>query len=475
MGAMNSKPKFRLTFWALARRSETLLSVLLALSLVSAAWAVEPPRALFSVQVGAFTTPQEAQRLAAELGGKGIRPVAVVEEAPWFKVRVGRVEDYPTAMILKEKLGEVGLADRFIVETSNTAQLMEEPFEVPGAKPLIDCSALEPVPSRPLHDAPPEGYKGLPTPEELGMGPYVIPPVAGSVEIRQKGVPRDPDADAKVKALEARVSAAPVGSVERGYLSYWLALAKERRDGKKSDALAIMEALAKGQIPVPPGYRKLAWRQVADMAHYTYHKYFYAHRLYREMLACWAFTPDEKAELTTQLAGTYLELLDSKKGHPADVRRACAKLMEGLDAKYVRERATIDLIASETPFRERDWTRAVEEARRIQRTYANVQHVWAQAKINEMTAWWWVGGPCLGKAYQIAKEVAALGASFDLNASFKQRMYGRWNLPLRGARRAAQLAELLDDLDGRDYYNQLIEQMVQQPIPVEQTPGYGQY
>lgn len=35
-----------------------------------------------------------------------------------------------------------------------------------------------------------------------------------------------------------------------------------------------------------------------------------------------------------------------EKGHAVDVRRACAKLTEGLDLRLVRERATLGLIAS---------------------------------------------------------------------------------------------------------------------------------
>lgn len=90
-------------------------------------------------------------------------------------------------MILRDELGEARVTDKFTVETTNTAGLMEEPIVVSGVSPVTDCGVVDAVASRPLPEAPPA---------ELGMWPYLIPPVASSLEIKEKGLPREPDANA---------------------------------------------------------------------------------------------------------------------------------------------------------------------------------------------------------------------------------------------------------------------------------------
>jgi hypothetical protein len=208
------------------------------------------------------------------------------------------------------------------------------------------------------------------------------------------------------------------------------------------------------------------------MAHYTYKDYIFAHRLYREMLECAAFSADEKAEIATQLAATYLELVGSgRKGHPEDVRRACELLMRGVPERYARERATIDLIRSETWFYEpADLEQAIASARVIQNSYRHIPHIAAQAAYNEMVA--------LDRAGQrqaaIRVGIRIADMPFDVSQSFSARLAGRLDIRARAAGIVAGLAGLEMDSDTSQRYSALRRLLERQHRSVvTQYPGYG--
>jgi hypothetical protein len=452
----------------LFQRARRAIAILLAgaVGYATAVSSPSPPRKLYSVQLGAYPTREEAQTLVNELTSKGVSPAFIVATEALFEVRIGRLPDYPSALLVKEDCAEAGYKG-FIVSVENPEGRLDEPIVLPFAKRLIDCAGLTTTPTRSLYNESPPDTRGLPSRSEAGLADFVT-------TYNEFGKMPESDSrwDSAIAVFADRVANAASASEERGYWSFLLVLAKERRDGSKSDALGIMRAVAEGRIPAPPGYQKLAWRQVADMAHYTYKDRVLAHRLYREMLECPAFTQEEKAELATQLAATYLELLDSgRKGHPQDVRRACEILLSQVPETYVRERATIDLIRSETWFYEpKDLGEAVVAARRIQAIYGGVEHVAAQAAFNEMVALDRSGR--LQDAIDVGRELVK--RPFDLSRSFSARLAGRFDIRARTAAHLTHLCSKANDMPGVKQYRTLWKQLCEAHRSViTQYPGYG--
>lgn len=80
---------------------------------------VKPPQTIYSVQVTAYPTLQHAQVLASKLQREGVEPVFTVTVEPLTKVRVGRLPDYPSALLVKHDLKKADYAD-CLIHRANT-------------------------------------------------------------------------------------------------------------------------------------------------------------------------------------------------------------------------------------------------------------------------------------------------------------------------------------------------------------------
>jgi len=71
--------------------------------------AVVPTASRFTIQVGSFSKKEDADRLASRLGDHGhvayVVMANVANKGPWYRVRVGKYQDRPSALDAAEKLG----------------------------------------------------------------------------------------------------------------------------------------------------------------------------------------------------------------------------------------------------------------------------------------------------------------------------------------------------------------------------------
>jgi hypothetical protein len=172
-----------------------------------------------------------------------------------------------------------------------------------------------------------------------------------------------------------------------GYGLFYRALELERTsitlNAGRSQAIFI--GIANGQIKAPPGFRLAAARQYCDITHYSLKRYADAHIAYRQLKSLLPTNHVLIPEINTQIAATYLEMMDSVgKGHPADVRRALRILASETPAHANRERGVIELISSETWFWEgpQGLTKAIAESERVLSTYGSHPMIYAQAHWN---------------------------------------------------------------------------------------------
>lgn len=238
----------------------------------------------------------------------------------------------------------------------------------------------------------------------------------------------------------------------KGYASYWYALAIERTK-KKQDRLAALNiylSIANGKITAPDGYRLKALLQAADLLHYDLGEYSEAYRIYKLMLDSDWLSAEGKADIQAEVAGCFLELMDSgNKGNPAEVRHQLKKIYAEMSDNFPTQKATVELIYSETWFWEGKEAlhAALDYADYLAMKYSTVPRVQFQALWNKAVA--------LERMDRLSesKEAAAKAAELfvDAEQSFRTR-WKPWNMEKRVSKLMARLNQKLGNIPEREMW-----------------------
>lgn len=326
---------------------------------------IGPPDYVYRVQIGAPADKKEAQRLLEKASEAGLSPTIIVPVEPFYKVQVGQLDCYPDAHQLRDDLRKRGFFDAFCVFEDNVDQKEAVPVQ------LSEHSNGYGVQKLVLTTGPSVAgvHNSLPPPKEL-----------------EKRSPNELTA-----ILKPFLDSSESAGISKGYATYYYALAIERSgDQAMAKAAAdLLSKLANGQVPTPEDFQRKAALQVADLQHYTLKDYSQAYRMYKTLLNTEWLQGQGRAEIQAEIAATFIEMMDSEKGNPADVRRKLKQLYQAMSNEFPEPKARVELMFSETFFWDRtkdSLATAREYALVLQHKYPHFKQIWAQAIWNEAVA-----------------------------------------------------------------------------------------
>lgn len=355
----------------------------------------------YSVQVYADTSSVKAAEKHQVVSRAGYSPVEIVYETPFHRVCVGSFSNYPDAARLRDELKVDGISG-FIRTAANQTGAQTVPTRIPRqiySDNVLRGSAVS-------------GVHGPDPPDEL----------AAALE--------ESDPAAMKAALDGAVSNMSDSSPAKGQALLYFALADERQTSSASVALPLLEKVVRGQVAAAGDVLVAAALHRAAILHYTKRDFIAAHRAYKDLLTSGWLNEQEMAEVTSQLAATYLELMDSEKGKAGDVRFELSRLYASVPSTFTRERGTIELIYAETYFWEKDRLEdAMTYMQHLQLRLTDHAHLLGQAIWNEGVALERMGETEF--AIRCFERVANLNIAPE--TSFNNRLHGRVDIRKRAA------------------------------------------
>lgn len=100
------------------------------------------PTRIYSVQLVATLEEQVAKELQSRAKAVGYQPVGVAYETPYYRAKVGQLENYPDAHELKDDLRLNGFPDAFVVTQPNEERVEAQPIALSGKANKLQVASL---------------------------------------------------------------------------------------------------------------------------------------------------------------------------------------------------------------------------------------------------------------------------------------------------------------------------------------------
>lgn len=309
------------------------LVLVLLLASVRLGQGVPPPDVLYSLQIGAFPSQYQAEKLAAELRLKGWSPVEVtmdksLQQFP-AKVRFGRFETQADAEWWKLGLRNREFKDSFII------------FQ----------------------------------PNELGLECL---PTSGPMTQNFKTVTSFSSSLAQLTSLLSD------GNPNREAISFLLSTEPERLNSNTTvtkELIASLLPIANGDIlasKIDVCRSRLA---VANAEHYARFRLLTAYQAYGDALELAAEGSVEEAECLLQRAAVLKELSDASKASKESTRRSCKIVLERVAPSNKRAHAVATLMFAETMVDEGKFEEALPHLFAIARNWPDRRREVAGAQV----------------------------------------------------------------------------------------------
>jgi len=341
-----------------------LFIIIFLISLTTILYSLDPPERIYSIQLGAYPTLEEAEIKKTEYKSLGYSPVSIIQSPKWYKVRFGEfpifLEGYLYCMDLrKEKCPDVWLVWQDNVEKKidfiTTVGPVEKYFNIPEKS----SDELQTFP--PYNDEP--DYKLI---SEL----VEKKEFSASILIEE--------IEPIVKSLKDTDPVKGFGTMRLAYLNL--------KNTNRAKAKDLFREVAEGKISADSKERIEAMFRVARIEH-SLNNRLTAYRAFDEINK-FVVDNENKAEALVQLAGLTMELARCNYGQITETRRFCQQVLEVAPETSRRQKALAELMNAETYLYTKEYERGLGLAKEFEKNYSDQMREYGAGICLKATFYW---------------------------------------------------------------------------------------
>ena len=321
---------------------KSFLFTTLFIVLIVNVYSINPPDRIYSLQLGAYKTENEANGRKAYFEQAGYSPIIIEFKDNWYKVRFGEFACYIDAYLYKQDFQKGLCPDTWIVWQDN----IDKKNDFSSTR-----GALEKI---------------------LGVADRSVS------EWQDNSInPNDPDVVAinallqsNNQGLEQKLTEVILSRLDNDPVKGWamMQIGKIKVDrGERAEVKDLFMQIARGDVAAPKNDRMDAMFRVARI-HHSLKERDKAYRAYKEIENLVTDTKN-KIETLVELAGLTFELSLCEKGQMKETRRVCQQVIETAPEELKQLRALAELINLETYIWTKEYDKGLQMEEEFEKKY----------------------------------------------------------------------------------------------------------